>query len=615
MARAIGIDLGTTNSCAAVMEQGKPRVLTYANGEKTIPSVFAIDKTGKRLVGEEARAQSTHNPVGTVAASKRLLGRDYDSDAVEQMKQVFTYELVEGDSEEVLVKISGQVMTLEQISAAILQRIKENAERVLNDDVDEAVITVPAYFNDRQRAAVKAAGRLAGLHVLRVLNEPTAAALAYGLGKKLNQRVAIYDLGGGTFDISVIDIKDKRFEVLATGGDTFLGGVDFDDRVMQWVLKHVLMEHDVDLSYDRTAIARIRDAAETAKIRLSAAESEHILLPSLGTTHDGQPLHLDLELTRDKLEELTGDLVERSISTCERILEEADTHRGQIDELLLVGGQSRMPRVRKRLTDFLGRPPSEKVHPDEAVAIGAAIMARSLSGKVKKEEDDVTLRDALPIPIGIGLPNGRMRVLFKKNTALPARKKSKLVTSKDDQKTIALHMFQGDSDRTDKCEPLGSFVFYGLRDAPAGEVQLEVTFLIDSQGMLNLSARDKDTGETIESTIRLGEERNTSTGTPSRRKSPRKRRPAAPAPTLDMPVASADAGTIDPTDNLGLPPVPQEDLEPADATPDFAKEPEPSADDGIANLRSQLRRGPTAAPQQEDGGVRGWFRGLFGGKR
>lgn len=608
MARAIGIDLGTTNSCAAVIEDGKPRVLTYPNGQKTIPSVFAIDKSGKRLVGDEAKDQTTHNPMNTVAATKRLLGRDFNSDAVDQMKQVFTYELVEGDQEEVLVKISGQVLTLEQISAAILARIRDNAEDVLGEDVDEAVITVPAYFNDRQRSAVKAAGRLAGLHVLRVLNEPTAAALAYGLGKKLNQRVAIYDLGGGTFDISVIDIKDKRFEVLATGGDTFLGGVDFDDRIMQFILRHVLDEYDVDLSYDRTAIARIRDAAETAKIALSVDEVSPIKLDALGTQLDGSPLNLRMDLTRAKLEELTGDLVRRSVSTCERILQEAGTRREQIDELLLVGGQSRMPMVRRELTAFLGRPPSEKVHPDEAVAIGAAIMARSLSGKVKKDEEDVTLRDALPIPIGVGLPNGRMRVLFKKNTPLPARKKSTLVTSKDNQKTIALHMFQGEKERTDDCEALGSFVFYGLRDAPKGDVQLEVTFHIDSQGMLNLSARDKDTGETIESTIKLGEEGG-------RRKTRRKKKPAAEAPSLNMPVASAAAGGGD-ADNLGLPPVPkQEEAGPVDHTPEFARDRGPSQDDSIANLRSQLKRPSHGADADEDKGVVGWFKGLFGGKR
>ena len=625
MARAIGIDLGTTNSCAAVIEDGKARVLTYPSGAKTIPSVFAIDKSGNRLVGEEARQQGQANPLNTVAASKRLIGRSFDSDAVEQMQQVFTYEIVEGDQEEVLIKVSGQVLTLEQISAAILARIKDNAERVLEDDVDEAVITVPAYFNDRQRQAVKAAGRLAGLHVLRVLNEPTAAALAYGLGKTLHQRVAIYDLGGGTFDISIIDIKDKRFEVLATGGDTFLGGVDFDDRIMQHILKRVLIAHDVDLSYDRHAIARIRDAAEDAKIALSSVESFEIDLPQIGADLEGKPLHFRLTLTRKELEGITVDLVERSINTCERILHEAGTRREQIDELLLVGGQSRMPLVRRRLTDFLGRPPSEKVHPDEAVAIGAAIMAKSLAGKVAPDEKDVTLRDALPIPIGVGLPNGRMRVLFDRNTPLPARKTSTLVTSKDDQKTIALHMFQGTAEQTADCEPLGSFVFYGLRDAPAGEVQLEVTFHIDSQGMLNLSARDKDTGDTIESTIRLGEDAG-------RRKKKRKKPVAPGAPAFAMPVASAAAGMIDPHDELDLPPVPEAEaprprassgpLPPPDDTPAHASKPVrgssggalAESEPGIDNLRSQLRR-PAAPVEDDRGGVVGWFKSLFGAKR
>ena len=538
MGRAIGIDLGTTNSCAAFIENGKPRLITYKNGMKTIPSVFAIDKSGNRLVGEDAKAHASEDASHVVAGSKRLIGRQYGSKQMEAVKQVFTYELVEGEQSEVLIKVSDQVFTLEQISAAVLRHIKENAEEALDEEVDQAVITVPAYFNDRQRQAVRSAGKLAGLKVLRVLNEPTAAALAYGLGRKLNQRVAIYDLGGGTFDISIIDIKDKIFEVIATGGDTFLGGVDFDDRLMQHVLTEVADNSGVDLSYDRQAVAAIRDASEDAKIRLSSTKETRVKIDRVAKDEDGEPVHIDLKITREKLESLTEDLVDRSIQTCVRILAEAGSTRDQVDEVLLVGGQSRMPMVRTKIREWIGKAPSEKVHPDEAVAIGAAIMAHSLSSKSGNQ--DMTLLDVLPMAIGINKVDGTMHVLFAKNQPLPDYKTRTLTTSKDNQRSIMLRIYQGESKFVAENEMLGTFVFSGIREAPKGKVKVEVTFHIDSEGILNLTARDRDTGALVESRLKLGSDDGGSEGKKKRKKKKAEEAEAAsaPPPSLASPVGS-----------------------------------------------------------------------------
>lgn len=531
MARAIGIDLGTTNSCAAVLDGGQPRVIEYRNGQKTIPSVFAIDKSGKRLVGDEAADQAAANPTNTVMASKRLIGRSFGSDAMDKMSQVFTYELAESEQNEVLIKVQGQLFTLEQISAAILRRIKDNAQDALGEEVDKAVITVPAYFNDRQRQAVRAAGKLAGLKVLRVLNEPTAAALAYGLGRKLNQTVAIYDLGGGTFDISIIRINDKVFEVIATGGDTFLGGVDFDDRLMQHLLSGFLDETGEDLSYDRSAVTRVRKESEKAKIALSSADEYTISIPRICRDPDNPDGFLDLDATiyREDLESLTDDLVTRSIATCERILGEANTRKAQLDEILLVGGQSRMPLVRQKVEEFLGRPPSQKVHPDEAVAIGAAIMAHSLAAR--GVGNDMTLLDVLPMAIGIGKPNGQMHVLFPKNQQLPHFETRKLTTSRDNQPSIQVEIYQGESRSVAVNELLGRFVFSGLRPKPKGGVTIEVTFDIDSEGILNLSARDVETGSTLTSQLKLGQDK-------PKRKVPKPANPAGSPAPLNMPQSS-----------------------------------------------------------------------------
>jgi molecular chaperone DnaK len=590
MGRAIGIDLGTTNSCAAIIEGGKPRVITYRNGEKTIPSVFAIDKSGNRLVGEEARVQAAANPDNTVAASKRLIGRNFGSKKIEKMQQVFTYELVEGETSEVLIKVKDQVFTLEQISAAILRRIKEEAQDAIDAEIDQAVITVPAYFNDKQRQAVRSAGKLAGLKVLRVLNEPTAAALAYGLGRRLNQRVAIYDLGGGTFDISVIDIKDKIFEVIATGGDTFLGGVDFDDRLMQWILGRFLQDTGFDLSYDRSAVTKVRQASEDAKIQLSATPTHVIDIRNIADGDDG-PLDLHYEINRNLLEKLTVDLVDRSIVTCERILAEAGTTREQLDEILLVGGQSRMPLVRRKVEGFLGRAPSQKVHPDEAVAIGAAIMAHSLVAKGAAHE--MTLLDVLPMAIGINKVDGTMHVLFPKNQPLPDYKTRTLTTSRDNQRSIMLKIYQGESKFVAENELLGTFVFSGLRQAPKGDVKVEVTFHIDSEGILNLTARDIATGQLVESRLKLGKD--------SDDKKKRKRRPKRPKGDKGTPVP-VPAPLNMPSSRLRKP---TGESDPAPLTPAPLKprpvsqpEPEPPVDD---------------EEPPKKGGFFGWLSRLFGG--
>jgi molecular chaperone DnaK len=636
MGKAIGIDLGTTNSCAAIVESGKPRVITYKGGQTTIPSVFAIDEKGERLVGHDAKKQAQLNPQNTVAAAKRLIGRNFHSKTIEKVRQVFTYELVEGDSSEVLVKVRDQIFTLEQISAAILRKIKDVAEEGLSADVDQAVITVPAYFNDRQRQAVRAAGKLASLKVLRVLNEPTAAALAYGLGKSLNQRIAVYDLGGGTFDISVIDIKERIFEVIATGGDTFLGGVDFDDRIMQWVLEQFLKQHGVDLSYDRVAIQRIRDAAEVAKIELSSVLRTRIHIPFIAQSDNG-PLDIDIELTREKLEDITSDLVERTVQTMERIFREATTARADVDELLLVGGQSRMPLVQRRVSEFMGKPPCKGVHPDEAVGIGASIMAHSLAGT---QSDDVTLLDVLPMPIGINKVDGRMHVLFAKNQPLPDYKTRTLTTSKDNQRSIMLRIYQGEQELCADNELLGTFVFNNIRAAPKGKVQIEVTFHIDSEGILNLTARDKATGQTVESTLKLG--KTGPEGAP-REDAP----PPAPAAPLTMPQSQLMQELGGSSGEVALKPAARADGAKAGDTKtgegaardDAAKPAEKPGDRKALDARADARGpetravaspkedakaagGPAkaemTAPKPREGGlwaaVMAWFKGLFGGK-
>ena len=499
MGRAIGIDLGTTNSCAAVIENNQPKIIMYRGGSYTIPSLFAIDEGGRMLVGHDAKKQAALNPGDTVFAPKRLIGRNFRSEQVEQIRQLFTYNMIEGDAGQVLIKVKDQVFDLRQVSAEILKKIKEVAEEYLKEEVTNAVITVPAYFNDKQRQAVRAAGKLAHLNVLRILNEPTAAALAYGLGKNLRQRLAVYDLGGGTFDISIIEIRDKIFEVVATGGDTFLGGIDFDDRVMGAVMEEFMTETGVDLTYDRVAIQRLREAAERAKINLSTTKDTSIEVPFIARGPKGI-LNLDTSLARTRLEEITGDLVDRTITTCERIFNEAKMKPSDIDEVLLVGGQSRMPLVQQRVKDYFDRDPCKGVHPDEAVAVGAAIMAHSLTNATSQR---VTLLDVLPMPIGIAKVDRSFLPLFPKNCPIPHVRRLTLTNSKDNQKTIMLKIYQGDSDIAAENELLGTFVFSGIRQMPRGKVKVDVWLNIDSEGILSLSAKDKETGQPVDVHLKL----------------------------------------------------------------------------------------------------------------
>ena len=499
MGKAIGIDLGTTNSCAAVVENNQPKIIMYKGGNYTIPSMFAVDDAGNKLVGHDAKKVSQLNPASTVYASKRLIGRNYGSKTIEKVRQLFTYEIMEGEDEKVLVKVKDQVFSLEEVSANILSKIREVSQDYLHDEITSAVITVPAYFNERQRQAVRKAGQLASLNVIRILNEPTAAALAYGLGKNLNQKLAVYDLGGGTFDISIIEVKDKIFEVIATGGDTMLGGIDLDNRIMEWIISTFQKENGIDLSNNIVAVQRIKESAERAKIDLSTLEETRINIPFIARGPKGT-LNVDMVLSRDQLEMLTGDLIDRTLATCERVLEKSRLSLKDLDEVLLVGGQSRMPLVQKRVTEFFKRQPCKGVHPDEAVAVGAAIMAHSLTDQSYHK---VELLDVLPMAIGIAKVNGELLKLFPKFSPIPSYKSLILTNSKDNQKSIMLKIYQGDNDIAVENEILGTFIFSGIREAPRNTVKVEVLFHIDSEGILTLTAKDKDTGQQMETILKV----------------------------------------------------------------------------------------------------------------
>ena len=499
MGKAIGIDLGTTNSCAAVVENNQPKIIMYKGGNYTIPSMFAIDEQGNKLVGQEAKDIAAKSPDVAVSASKRLLGRNFPSKTIDKVRRLFTYEILEGDDAEVLVKLKDQVFTLEQISAYILEKIREVSQEYLQSEVSTAVITVPAYFNERQRQAVRNAGKMAKLNVIRILNEPTAAALAYGLGKSLNQKLAVYDLGGGTFDISIIEVKDKIFEVIATGGDTMLGGIDFDNRIMEKILGDFEKEHQIDLSQNIVAVQRIKEAAERAKIELSTLEETRINIPFIARGPKGT-LNIDVTINRKDLEVLTKDLVDRTLDTCRRVLEEAKLTTEDLSEVLLVGGQSRMPLVQGRVTEFFGREPCKGVHPDEAVAVGAAIMAHSLTDQNYHQVD---LLDVLPMAIGIAKVDGSLLRLFPKYSPIPSYKSLILTNSKDNQKSIMLKIYQGDNEVATENEILGTFIFSGIREAPKGTVKVEVLFHIDSEGILTLTARDKDTNQQMETILKV----------------------------------------------------------------------------------------------------------------
>ena len=507
MSRIIGIDLGTTNSCAAVVEglDQKVKLIPYKSGEYTIPSIYAVDDKGNELVGHEAKRQWQLNPKNTIYGSKRLMGRSYDPDTVRRIHDYFMYEVHDSPgSDEVLVGVSNRRLALPQVAAKILQKIQTVAADYLQAPITRAVVTVPAYFNDRQRQAVKEAGEIVGLDIVRIINEPTAAALAFGVGRGVKtERIAIFDLGGGTFDMSIVEIRDRVFEVIATGGDIFLGGVDFDNRLIDWVLDSFSEKHaGVDLRRDPIAMQRIKDLAERSKIDLTHRKDCAFNIPFITMTADGQPLDIDLKLTREMLEELTEDLVQRTIETCRRVCNDADIEPTSLDHVLLVGGMTRMPRVQAAVTEFFGQPPSKQVNPDEAVAIGAAMFAYSL-------EDDSNLRlqllDVIPMPIGIENAAGALHKIFERNAPVPNLKQLVFTTSADNQKDLQMRIYQGeDVEKAVNNELLGDFIFSGIRLGQAGDVEVEVDFSLSQDGILSMSARDKDTGAEMEKSVTLG---------------------------------------------------------------------------------------------------------------
>jgi molecular chaperone DnaK len=490
MPKVIGIDLGTTNSCVAVMEGRQAKVIENAEGARTTPSMVAFGKGGEVLVGQAAKRQAVTNPENTIFAIKRLIGRRFDDPIVEKDKALVSYKIVRGDNGDAWVEANGKKYSPSQISAFILQKMKETAERHLSDKVTQAVITVPAYFNDAQRQATKDAGKIAGLEVLRIINEPTAAALAYGLDKKKAGKIAVYDLGGGTFDISVLDIGDGVFEVKATNGDTFLGGEDFDKRIMDFLADEFRKEQGIDLRNDRLALQRLREASEKAKIELSSTKETSINLPFITADQNG-PKHLDIRLSRAKFETLVDDLVQRTIGPCMAAFKDAGIEAKKIDEVVLVGGMTRMPKVQEIVKTFFGKEPHQGVNPDEVVAIGAAIQAGVLQGDVK----DVLLLDVTPLSLGIETLGGVFTRLIERNTTIPAKKSQVFSTAEDNQQAVTIRVFQGEREMAADNKLLGQFDLVGIPPAPRGVPQIEVTFDIDANGIVNVSAKDKGTGK------------------------------------------------------------------------------------------------------------------------
>jgi molecular chaperone DnaK len=502
MGTVIGIDLGTTFSCVAYVKEGVPTVIPNKGGYKTTPSIVAYTESGKRLVGHVAKRQAITNAEHTVFAAKRLIGRRWGSDVVERIAASVPYKLVAGPNNDVCVELRGRVYAIPEISSQVLQEMKLIAEAHLNENVTQSVITVPAYFNDNQRQATRDAGTIAGMEILRIINEPTAAALAYGYGKGLNKRAAVYDLGGGTFDISILDIKGEDFKVIATAGDSFLGGEDFDARLVDYLNQRFMSEHGIDLKKDPIALQRLKEAAEKAKCDLSTLAEVEVSLPFIATKAKGEALHMRYVVTRAEFESLVEDLIDKTLKICQKALQVAGVLKASVNDVLLVGGQTRTPRVQFKVKEFFGVEPSKRVHPDEAVALGAAIQGHSMASR----KAEVTLLDVTPQSLGIMIAGGYVTTIIEKNTAVPTRRGHIFTTVKDNQTQVKIMILQGEGEKAEENELLGEFVLDGLREGPRGSVEIEVTFSIDADGIVSVSAKDTKTGlqQAITVTARSG---------------------------------------------------------------------------------------------------------------